>query len=62
MTRGGHRVGAGRPKGTTGAYKEPNERAKKVCLYLYDDEIPYIKGIIKRLHEQKRQQQKEPTQ
>ena len=57
MQHGGKRQGAGRPKGTT---KPPEQLAKKVCLYLYDDEISYIKGIIKRLHEQKRQQQKEP--
>ena len=58
MTRGGKREGSGRKKGIK---KPPEQLAKKVCLYLYDDEIPYIKGIIKRLHEQKRQQ-KEPTQ
>lgn len=54
MTRGGHRAGAGRPS------KPDNEKAKRYTFRLYEDEVPYIKGIIKRLHEQKRKQQKEP--
>lgn len=56
MTRGGHRAGAGRPS------KPDKQKAKQYTVNLYDDEVPYIKGIIKRLHEQKRKQQKEPTQ
>lgn len=56
MTRGGKRAGAGRPR------ISETEDLKKYTFKLLPSEVPYIKGIIKRLHEQKRKQQKEPTQ
>ena len=58
MTRGGHRAGAGRPKGST---KPQEQLAKRYTFRLYEDEVPYIKGIIKRLHEQKRKATKDET-
>lgn len=50
MTRGGKRIGAGRPK------LPKEEQAKMVSIRLYNDEIPIIKQIVKQMHEQRKSQ------
>ena len=49
MTRGGEREGAGRPKGTTGEYKLPEEKTKMHSYRLYPGEDAEIKKLLKKL-------------
>lgn len=47
MTRGGKRLGAGRPK------KAPEELAKRYTFRLYNWQVPIVKEFIKKLKERK---------
>lgn len=42
--RGGARTGAGRPKGTTGAYKGETKRNRNIGIRVSDEELLMIKS------------------
>ena len=45
--RGGKRAGAGRPKGSTGAYKE---KVKKMCSFrLSEEEEKAVRTLLKKM-------------
>jgi len=47
MTRGGKREGAGRPKGTTGPYKEKVK--KPFCFKLSEEEEKAVRELLKKM-------------